>query len=53
MPLILSPTAEEDELTFFPGDVITNIEKVDEGWWMGQCHGKTGLFPSNYVQLNA
>ncbi|XP_068573424.1 src substrate protein p85-like isoform X1 [Cebidichthys violaceus] len=41
----------EDELSFNPDDVITNIEMIDEGWWKGQCHGCVGLFPSAYVQL--
>lgn len=22
------------------------------GWWHGICRGKTGLFPSNYVQVH-
>uniref|UniRef100_A0A3P9QFT2 Hematopoietic cell-specific Lyn substrate 1 n=1 Tax=Poecilia reticulata TaxID=8081 RepID=A0A3P9QFT2_POERE len=41
----------DDEISFNPDDVITNIEMIDEGWWKGQCHGRTGLFPSAYVQL--
>ncbi|XP_043943814.1 src substrate cortactin-like [Protopterus annectens] len=41
----------DDEISFEPDDVITNIEMVDEGWWRGQCNGKSGLFPANYVQL--
>lgn len=41
----------EDELSFNPDDVITNIEMIDEGWWKGQCHGHVGLFPAAYVQL--
>ena len=79
----------EDEISFDPNDVITNIEmvgcfspmqcqvlssfilvsisifnivhfvpchgvhvpKVDEGWWIGECHGKFGLFPANYVEV--
>ncbi|VDH93197.1 cortactin [Mytilus galloprovincialis] len=43
--------ADDDELTFDPDDLITNIEIIDEGWWRGDCHGKTGLFPANYVEL--
>ena len=25
--------------------------QIDEGWWRGDCHGRTGLFPANYVEL--
>nr|XP_009939583.1 PREDICTED: hematopoietic lineage cell-specific protein-like [Opisthocomus hoazin] len=41
----------DDEISFDPDDTITNIEMVDEGWWRGQCRGKVGLFPANYVKL--
>lgn len=32
---------------------MTEIEQVDEGWWSGKDRdtGKSGLFPSNYVEL--
>ena len=43
--------AESDEISFDPDDVITNIEMIDEGWWRGQCRGKFGLFPANYVKI--
>uniref|UniRef100_A0A8D2Q8E3 Hematopoietic cell-specific Lyn substrate 1 n=1 Tax=Varanus komodoensis TaxID=61221 RepID=A0A8D2Q8E3_VARKO len=41
----------DDEISFFPGDTISSIELVDEGWWRGSCHGRFGLFPANYVEL--
>ncbi|XP_065538894.1 hematopoietic lineage cell-specific protein isoform X3 [Lathamus discolor] len=41
----------DDEIYFDADDIITHIEMVDEGWWQGQCHGKIGLFPANYVRL--
>ena len=44
--------AAEDEISFDPGDIITDIEEVDDGWWMGSCHGARGLFPANYVERN-
>ena len=25
------------------------LETRDDGWWVGRCRGKTGLFPVNYV----
>ncbi|KAK7790652.1 hypothetical protein R5R35_006544 [Gryllus longicercus] len=43
--------AAEDEISFDPDDVITNVEMIDEGWWRGFCKGQYGLFPANYVQL--
>ncbi|XP_029317773.1 src substrate protein p85-like [Cottoperca gobio] len=41
----------DDEISFNPDDVITNIEMIDEGWWKGLCNGRVGLFPAAYVQL--
>lgn len=45
--------AADDEISFDPGDVITHIELIDEGWWKGlhQATVTYGLFPANYVQL--
>ena len=39
-----------DEISFDPNDLITDIVKIDDGWWQGFCKGKFGLFPANYVQ---
>lgn len=44
--------AAEDEITFDPDEIITNIDMIDEGWYRGKCRGKVGLFPANYVELN-
>ncbi|KAF7539414.1 hypothetical protein G7054_g2190 [Neopestalotiopsis clavispora] len=44
--------AEDNELELREGDYVTNIEMVDEDWWMGtNSAGDSGLFPSNYVEL--
>ncbi|XP_016041777.1 src substrate cortactin isoform X4 [Erinaceus europaeus] len=43
--------AGDDEISFDPDDVVTNIEMVDDGWWRGLCRGRFGLFPANYVEL--
>jgi hypothetical protein len=44
--------AEDNELELTEGDYVTNIEMVDEDWWMGMnSKGESGLFPSNYVEL--
>ena len=47
-------TGDETEISFDPGDIITEIEQLDEGWWRGKApNGSVGLFPSNYVELIA
>uniref|UniRef100_A0A8C6M6M0 Cortactin n=1 Tax=Nothobranchius furzeri TaxID=105023 RepID=A0A8C6M6M0_NOTFU len=43
--------AGDDEISFDPDDIITNIEMIDEGWWRGICRGAYGLFPANYVEV--
>lgn len=54
---------EENEINLAEGQIITNIEFIDEvcnqfwlsnaqGWWSGDDPtGHNGLFPSNYVEL--
>ena len=42
----------ESEITFDPGDIITNIEMIDDGWWRGFDPSEHfGMFPANYVKL--
>ncbi|KAK5117669.1 hypothetical protein LTR62_005092 [Meristemomyces frigidus] len=44
--------AEDNELELREGEKVTDIDMVDEDWWMGRNEkGETGLFPSNYVEL--
>ncbi|KAG7131533.1 Drebrin-like protein B like [Verticillium longisporum] len=44
--------AEDNEVELREGQYVTNIEMVDEDWWMGtNSKGESGLFPSNYVEL--
>nr|UEK51458.1 drebrin-like protein B-like protein 1 [Parasacculina yatsui] len=44
--------ADDTEITFDPGDIITNIDRVDPGWWQGlAASGQFGLFPANFVEL--
>lgn len=44
--------AEDNEIDLKEGEFVTNIEMVDEDWWMGtNSRGESGLFPSNYVTL--
>ncbi|XP_071287971.1 SH3 domain-containing protein 19 isoform X2 [Agelaius tricolor] len=41
----------EDELSFKAGDMITELESVDEDWMSGEILGKSGIFPRNFVQI--
>lgn len=44
--------AEDNELELQEGELVTDIDMVDEDWWMGtNSRGEQGLFPSNYVEL--
>ncbi|KAG7214179.1 hypothetical protein KM043_001525 [Ampulex compressa] len=40
-----------DELSLSPGDLITVHRKQADGWWIGECRGRTGIFPATYVQV--
>lgn len=44
---------EANEMTLVEGEVVTQIDQVDEGWWFGVSEDgkKQGLFPANYVQV--
>nr|XP_048280469.1 SH3 domain-containing protein 19 isoform X2 [Myodes glareolus] len=41
----------DDELSFKAGDVITELEPVDDDWMCGELMGRSGIFPKNYVQF--
>eukprot|EP01118_Nematostelium_gracile_P015370 TRINITY_DN6148_c0_g1_i1.p1 TRINITY_DN6148_c0_g1~~TRINITY_DN6148_c0_g1_i1.p1 ORF type:complete len:362 (-),score=110.18 TRINITY_DN6148_c0_g1_i1:11-1018(-) len=41
------------DLPFYAGDVIQiTVEDDGSGWLTGQLNGRTGIFPSSYVQRN-
>ncbi|KAI6656844.1 Rho guanine nucleotide exchange factor 7 [Oopsacas minuta] len=40
---------EEDELSFQTGDRIIVKNVLDGKWWEGECNGRGGWFPGNYV----
>lgn len=45
-------SADDTEITFDPDDIITQIEQIDEGWWVGNApDGSRGMFPANYVEI--
>jgi drebrin-like protein len=44
--------AEENEIELVEGQIITEIDMVDDDWWLGtDPKGERGLFPSNYVEI--
>jgi hypothetical protein len=46
--MIITPQAtEENEMNLIEGEMIEQIEQIDEGWWSGVGDGgaKMGLFP--------
>lgn len=43
---------QSGDLGFKKGDIITVTKRTDSknDWWTGQIEGRTGIFPSNYVE---
>lgn len=41
---------QDDELTLKEGDLLDIYRKEENGWWFGKLSGKTGHFPSTYVE---
>ncbi|XP_051970983.1 drebrin-like protein B isoform X2 [Xyrauchen texanus] len=42
---------DETEISFEPGDIISDVETIDKAWWRGSSKdGRQGLFPANYVE---
>ncbi|KAM3864145.1 LIM and SH3 domain protein 1 [Diretmus argenteus] len=44
--------ADEDEVSFVDGDVILDVQQIDEGWMYGRVErtGQHGMLPANYVE---
>ncbi|XP_030630102.1 LIM and SH3 domain protein 1-like [Chanos chanos] len=44
--------ADEDEVSFMDGDVILDVQQIDEGWMFGRVErtGQQGMLPANYVE---
>lgn len=41
---------QPEDLQLYAGDKIKVTEKTSEAWWKGECNGRVGVFPSNYVR---
>ena len=42
--------AEENEVSFVEGELITHIEAPDDDWWSGRNpRGEVGLFPGKRI----
>ncbi|KAM4583585.1 SH3 domain-containing protein 19 [Odontesthes bonariensis] len=41
----------DEELSLQVGDTVTNLESIDDEWFLGDLRGKRALVPKNYVQL--
>ncbi|XP_040577011.1 endophilin-A [Lepeophtheirus salmonis] len=39
------------ELSFQAGDIIQLKSRIDDNWYDGACHGKSGYFPVSYVSI--
>lgn len=44
--------ADDDEVSFMEGDVIVDVQQIDEGWMYGRVErtGQSGMLPANYVE---
>ncbi|KAM8825456.1 LIM and SH3 domain protein 1-like [Synchiropus picturatus] len=44
--------ADDDEVSFMDGDVIVDVQHIDEGWMHGRVErtGQLGMLPANYVE---
>lgn len=40
-----------EELALREGDVVTEVEQVDNNWYRGTLNGSTGYFPINYAKV--
>ncbi|XP_039670796.1 SH3 domain-containing protein 19 isoform X2 [Perca fluviatilis] len=41
----------EEELSLQVGDIITDLESVDDEWFLGDLRGKRAMVPKNYVKV--
>ena len=39
-----------DELPLYAGQIVEVKKEVSDDWWIGECEGHSGLFPSTYCE---
>ena len=39
------------QFQLFAGDVIMLSDKVGDDWLIGECNGKSGMFPAAFVKI--
>lgn len=42
---------ESSDLNFKKGELIVLKRKVDSNWYFGECNGREGMIPSNFIQV--
>eukprot|EP01088_Endostelium_zonatum_P010596 TRINITY_DN240_c0_g1_i2.p1 TRINITY_DN240_c0_g1~~TRINITY_DN240_c0_g1_i2.p1 ORF type:complete len:525 (-),score=165.41 TRINITY_DN240_c0_g1_i2:34-1608(-) len=43
--------ANDTELAFKAGDILTITEQDASGWWYAELNGKQGFIPNNYIEV--
>ena len=41
----------QDELSLKVDDIVDVLGEEEDGWWKGKLANRTGVFPSNFVEL--
>jgi len=44
-------SGSENELSLKQHDIILLIKKDESGWWEGECRGRRGYFPENFIEV--
>jgi neutrophil factor 2 len=40
-----------EEISFREGDMIKVLHEEDDTWWYGECRGRKGMFPRDFVTV--
>nr|CAB3266050.1 SH3 domain-containing RING finger protein 3 [Phallusia mammillata] len=42
---------QQSDLSFVKDDIVYLLKKIDNNWMSGECNGRMGVFPINYVKV--